>query len=161
MIRKVQYAPEKLGPAPCVETTRDFLMSDKPLHMEARLEKQVGFKQTTRQACKYHNFLSFFVVCNVLCCRFIFFLQTYYHGEPINVSVKIRNDSNKNVRNIIISGKSESEHIDKLVDKRNKSVQEKKLFLLFKNVLFVHIKMIILSHAILQPCFSQHVSARL
>ncbi|XP_051554397.1 beta-arrestin-1-like isoform X2 [Myxocyprinus asiaticus] len=68
MIRKVQYAPEKPGPAPCVKTTRDFLMSDKPLHLEASLEK-----------------------------------QTYYHGEPINVHVKIRNDSNKNVRNIILS----------------------------------------------------------
>uniref|UniRef100_A0A8C2HTC8 S-arrestin n=2 Tax=Cyprinus carpio TaxID=7962 RepID=A0A8C2HTC8_CYPCA len=68
MIRKVQYAPESLGLAPCVETTRDFLMSDKPLHMEASLQK-----------------------------------QTYYHGEPINVRVKINNDSNKNVRNIIIS----------------------------------------------------------
>lgn len=42
MIRKVQYAPENPGPAPHVETTRDFLMSDKPLHMEASLEKQVG-----------------------------------------------------------------------------------------------------------------------
>ncbi|XP_057190828.1 S-arrestin a [Triplophysa rosa] len=68
MIRKVQYAPENPGPAPRVETNRDFLMSDKPLHMEASLEK-----------------------------------QTYYHGEPINVRVKINNDSNKNVRNIIIS----------------------------------------------------------
>ncbi|KAF4116739.1 hypothetical protein G5714_001292 [Onychostoma macrolepis] len=68
MIRKVQYAPENLGAAPCVETTRDFLMSDKPLHMEASLQK-----------------------------------QTYYHGEPISVRVKISNDSNKNVRNIIIS----------------------------------------------------------
>ncbi len=55
MIRKVQYAPENLGPAPCVETTRDFLMSDKPLHMEASLQKQVGFKQTTSRACMYHN----------------------------------------------------------------------------------------------------------
>ncbi|XP_056322047.1 S-arrestin a [Danio aesculapii] len=68
MIRKVQYAPEKLGPAPSVETTRDFLMSDKPLHMEASLEK-----------------------------------QTYYHGEPINVRVKINNQCNKSVRNIILS----------------------------------------------------------
>ncbi|XP_039505588.1 S-arrestin a [Pimephales promelas] len=67
-IRKVQYAPESPGPAPCVQTTRDFLMSDKPLHMEANLQK-----------------------------------QSYYHGEPINVTVKIRNDSNKNVRNIIVS----------------------------------------------------------
>ncbi len=43
MIRKVQYGPENPGPAPCVETTRDFLMSNKPLHMEASLQKQVGF----------------------------------------------------------------------------------------------------------------------
>ncbi|TRY95450.1 hypothetical protein DNTS_032475 [Danionella cerebrum] len=42
MIRKVQYAPAKPGPAPCVETTRDFLMSDKPLHLEAQLEKQAS-----------------------------------------------------------------------------------------------------------------------
>lgn len=42
MIRKVQYAPEKSGPAPSVSVTRDFLMSDKPLHVEASLEKQVG-----------------------------------------------------------------------------------------------------------------------
>lgn len=55
MIRKVQYGPENPGPAPCVETSRDFLMSDKPLHMEASLQKQVGFKQTTSRACMYHN----------------------------------------------------------------------------------------------------------
>ncbi len=52
MIRKVQYGPENPGPAPCVETTRDFLMSNKPLHMEASLQKQVGFKQTlVKHAC--------------------------------------------------------------------------------------------------------------
>lgn len=43
MIRKVQYAPEKTGPAPTVSVTRDFLMSDKPLHVEASLQKQVGY----------------------------------------------------------------------------------------------------------------------
>ncbi|KAL0966580.1 hypothetical protein UPYG_G00297050 [Umbra pygmaea] len=68
MIRKVQYAPEKSGLAPCVETTRDFVMSDKPLHLEASLDK-----------------------------------ETYYHGEPINVRVNIQNNSNKNVKNIIVS----------------------------------------------------------
>ncbi len=52
MIRKVQYGPENPGPAPCVETTRDFLMSNKPLHMEASLQKQVGFKQIlVKHAC--------------------------------------------------------------------------------------------------------------
>ncbi|XP_027014003.1 S-arrestin a [Tachysurus fulvidraco] len=68
MIRKVQYAPEKPGPAPSVSITRDFLMSDKPLHVEACLQK-----------------------------------QTYYHGEPIKVRVSINNESNKNVKNIILS----------------------------------------------------------
>lgn len=29
----------------------------------------------------------------------------YYHGEPIKVHVSITNNSNKNVKNIIVSGK--------------------------------------------------------
>lgn len=41
MIRKVQYAPEKPGPQPMVETTRSFLMSDRSLHLEASLDKEV------------------------------------------------------------------------------------------------------------------------
>lgn len=42
MLRKVQYAPEGEGVAPSVETTRDFVMSDKPLHVKAGLDKEVG-----------------------------------------------------------------------------------------------------------------------
>lgn len=42
MLRKVQYAPEGEGIAPSVETTRDFVMSDKPLHVKASLDKEVG-----------------------------------------------------------------------------------------------------------------------
>ncbi|XP_046733125.1 S-arrestin a isoform X2 [Silurus meridionalis] len=68
MIRKVQYASQKPGPAPSVSVTRDFLMSDKPLHVDASLQK-----------------------------------QTYYHGEPIKVRVNINNESNKNVKNIVLS----------------------------------------------------------
>lgn len=41
VIRKVQYAPERPGPQPMAETTRQFLMSDKPLHLEASLDKEV------------------------------------------------------------------------------------------------------------------------
>ncbi|XP_042353290.1 S-arrestin a [Plectropomus leopardus] len=43
MIRKVQYAPENEGEAPSVETTRDFVMSDKPLHVKASLDKEVYY----------------------------------------------------------------------------------------------------------------------
>lgn len=31
--------------------------------------------------------------------------QMYYHGEVINVHVSITNNSNKNIKNIIVSGK--------------------------------------------------------
>nr|AUG68950.1 arrestin-beta-Y [Mordacia mordax] len=43
VIRKVQYAPEKPGPQPTAETTRVFLMSDKPLHLEASLDKEIYY----------------------------------------------------------------------------------------------------------------------
>uniref|UniRef100_A0AAR2JZP8 Beta-arrestin-1 n=1 Tax=Pygocentrus nattereri TaxID=42514 RepID=A0AAR2JZP8_PYGNA len=43
IIRKVQYAPEKPGPQPMAETTRQFLMSDKPLHLEASLDKEIYY----------------------------------------------------------------------------------------------------------------------
>ncbi|XP_039905344.1 S-arrestin a isoform X3 [Simochromis diagramma] len=43
MLRKVQYAPEGEGIAPSVETTRDFVMSDKPLHVKASLDKEIYY----------------------------------------------------------------------------------------------------------------------
>uniref|UniRef100_A0AAY4BW60 Arrestin C-terminal-like domain-containing protein n=1 Tax=Denticeps clupeoides TaxID=299321 RepID=A0AAY4BW60_9TELE len=43
VIRKVQYAPEKPGPQPMVETTRNFLMSDRSLHLEASLDKELYY----------------------------------------------------------------------------------------------------------------------
>uniref|UniRef100_A0A8D0KW48 Arrestin beta 2 n=1 Tax=Strix occidentalis caurina TaxID=311401 RepID=A0A8D0KW48_STROC len=42
VIRKVQYAPEQPGPQPSAETTRHFLMSERSLHLEASLDKEVG-----------------------------------------------------------------------------------------------------------------------
>ncbi|XP_068424090.1 S-arrestin a [Clinocottus analis] len=68
MLRKVQFAPESEAVAPCVETSRDFVMSDKPLHVKASLDK-----------------------------------ETYYHGETVKVHVSVTNNSNKNVKNIIVS----------------------------------------------------------
>lgn len=46
VIRKVQYAPEKPGPQPMVETSRSFLMSDRSLHLEASLDKEVTHSHT-------------------------------------------------------------------------------------------------------------------
>lgn len=47
VIRKVQFAPEKPGPQPSAETTRHFLMSDRSLHLEASLDKEVGGRRVT------------------------------------------------------------------------------------------------------------------
>ncbi|MEQ2171350.1 hypothetical protein GOODEAATRI_009738, partial [Goodea atripinnis] len=68
MLRKVQYAPDSQGVPPSVETTKDFVMSDKPLHVKVTLDKEL-----------------------------------YYHGETINVHVNITNNSNKNIKNIVLS----------------------------------------------------------
>ncbi|XP_069799604.1 arrestin-C [Dendropsophus ebraccatus] len=43
IIRKVQFAPEITGPAPRAEITRQFMMSDKPLQLEASLEKEMYY----------------------------------------------------------------------------------------------------------------------
>jgi hypothetical protein len=51
VIRKVQYAPERPGPQPTAETTRQFLMSDKPLHLEASLDKEVGGWDSAEWGC--------------------------------------------------------------------------------------------------------------
>ncbi|XP_069468570.1 arrestin-C [Ambystoma mexicanum] len=67
VIRKVQFAPANLGVAPKTEITRQFMLSDRPLHLEASLDKEI-----------------------------------YYHGEPINVNVKINNTTGKIVKKIKI-----------------------------------------------------------
>ncbi|XP_057243136.1 arrestin-C [Malurus melanocephalus] len=43
IIRKVQFAPVQSGPAPRAETTRQFMMSDKPLHLEASLDREIYY----------------------------------------------------------------------------------------------------------------------
>ncbi|XP_062329947.1 S-arrestin b [Osmerus eperlanus] len=42
-IRKIQYAPEDSKVVPTAETTCEFLMSDKPLHVQVSLEKETYY----------------------------------------------------------------------------------------------------------------------
>lgn len=41
MIRKIQFAPSSNKPGPKAEITKQFMMSDKPVILEASLEKEV------------------------------------------------------------------------------------------------------------------------
>ncbi|CAI9612828.1 unnamed protein product [Staurois parvus] len=43
IIRKVQYAPETTGSAPHADITKQFMMSDKPLQLEASLNKEIHY----------------------------------------------------------------------------------------------------------------------
>ncbi|KAM9740999.1 arrestin 3b, retinal (X-arrestin) [Menidia menidia] len=68
MIRKIQFAPVNNKAGPKAEISKQFMMSDKPVHVEASLEK-----------------------------------ETYYHGDPITVKVKINNETTKTVKKIRIA----------------------------------------------------------
>ncbi|RXM92936.1 Beta-arrestin-1, partial [Acipenser ruthenus] len=47
IIRKVQFAPTNTGEAPKAETVKQFMMSDKPLHLEASLDKEIYYHGET------------------------------------------------------------------------------------------------------------------
>lgn len=58
MLRKVQFAPDSEGAAPSVETSQDFVMSDKPLHVKASLDKEVNnSRHNVRQSVANSRFL--------------------------------------------------------------------------------------------------------
>ncbi|XP_058253308.1 arrestin 3b, retinal (X-arrestin) isoform X2 [Hemibagrus wyckioides] len=74
IIRKIQFAPDKLLPGPEVNIYKQFMFSGKTIHLEASIQREV-----------------------------------YYHGDPIQVRVKINNQTKKVVKKIKIS-------IDQTVD---------------------------------------------
>ncbi len=41
IIRKIQYAPKKLAAGPKVDLNKQFMTADKPIHLEASMEKEV------------------------------------------------------------------------------------------------------------------------
>ncbi|XP_041657520.1 arrestin 3a, retinal (X-arrestin) [Cheilinus undulatus] len=43
IIRKVQYAPSQIGAGPKADLCKSFMMSDKPVHVEASMEKDLYF----------------------------------------------------------------------------------------------------------------------
>lgn len=41
IIRKIQYAPSQVGAGPKADICKSFMMSDKPVHVEAWMDKDV------------------------------------------------------------------------------------------------------------------------
>lgn len=87
IIRKIQFAPDKLGAGPKANISKQFIMSEKPFQIEVSTEKEL-----------------------------------YYHGDPIPVSVKINNGSNKVVRKVKISIEQTTDVVLYSADKYTKVV---------------------------------------
>ncbi|MGH0164383.1 UNVERIFIED_CONTAM: hypothetical protein FKN15_061517 [Acipenser sinensis] len=139
IIRKVQFAPPNTGEAPKAETVKQFMMSDKPLHLEASLDKeiyyhgetiQVNVKITnntnkivkkvklsmrliirkvqfappnTGEAPKAETVKQFMMSDKPLHLEASLDKEIYYHGETIQVNVKITNNTNKIVKKVKLS----------------------------------------------------------
>ncbi len=58
MIRKIQFAPVNNKPGPKAEITKQFMMSDKPVHLEASIEKEVHWilRAVLLGGCFFFNF---------------------------------------------------------------------------------------------------------
>ncbi|KAM4620375.1 arrestin 3a, retinal (X-arrestin) [Polymixia lowei] len=87
VIRKIQFAPNQVGAGPKAEICRNFMMSDKPVHLEASLEKDL-----------------------------------YLHGESIPVSIKIKNETAKTVKQIKVIVDQATDIVLYSADKYTKSV---------------------------------------
>lgn len=45
-VRKIQFAPDATGaPGPKADICKSFMMSDKPVHLQASLEKEVSYTE--------------------------------------------------------------------------------------------------------------------
>ncbi|XP_028838914.1 arrestin 3a, retinal (X-arrestin) isoform X2 [Denticeps clupeoides] len=87
VIRKIQFAPNSTGAGPKQTVCRGFMMSDRPVHLEVFLDKEI-----------------------------------YYHGEPIPVKLKVRNESNKGVNKIKITVDQTTDVVLYSADKYTKNV---------------------------------------
>ncbi|CAL9685314.1 unnamed protein product [Knipowitschia caucasica] len=87
VIRKIQYAPSQVGAGPKAEICKSFMMSDKPVHLEASLSKDL-----------------------------------FFHGESIQIKIKIKNESNKTVKKFKISVEQATDIVLYSADKYTKTV---------------------------------------
>ncbi|XP_030648086.1 arrestin 3a, retinal (X-arrestin) [Chanos chanos] len=87
VIRKIQFAPSQQGAGAKADICKNFMMSDKPVHMEASLDKEI-----------------------------------YYHGDPIPIKIKVKNETNKVVKKIKVTIDQTTDVVLYSADKYTKNV---------------------------------------
>lgn len=95
-IRKIQFSPDVSKVVPVAETTFEFLMSEKPLHIKMSLPKEVRQHLTTQPPAHW--------TCTSDPSVWSDPPQTFYHGESVPVNVEITNSSSRNIKDINVSG---------------------------------------------------------
>lgn len=96
-IRKIMYAPSKLGEQPSIEVSKEFMLKPNKIHLEASLDKEVSGNGIDEGV----NVLSAVCLCVLYLSLSVF--QLYHHGESISVNVHIANNSNRTVKKIKVS----------------------------------------------------------
>lgn len=61
-IRKIMYAPSKLGEQPSIEVSKEFILKPNKIHLEASLDKEVCFQTMTDCLMLLSYFLSSLVI---------------------------------------------------------------------------------------------------
>ncbi|KAG1928428.1 arrestin 3a, retinal (X-arrestin) [Pimephales promelas] len=87
IIRKIQFAPDNTGSGHKAEICKSFMMSDKPVHLEASLDKEI-----------------------------------FYHGDPIPINIKVKNETNKVVKKIKVTVDQTTDVVLYSADKYTKNV---------------------------------------
>lgn len=94
-IRKIMYAPSKLGEQPSIEVSKEFMLKPNKIHLEASLDKEVGLFRNPQ--------IFYTIIRNHIVFSRLFSYQLYHHGETISVNVHVANNSNRTVKKIKVS----------------------------------------------------------
>lgn len=107
MIRKIQFAPASNKEGPKTEITKQFMMNDKPVQLEASLGKEVRQNLCSQERGDHRRGIpGMFPSPSLLSTdgKPLLKIQIYYHGDPITVNVKINNGTSKVVKKIKVTG---------------------------------------------------------
>uniref|UniRef100_A0A8C4HCN6 Arrestin-C n=1 Tax=Dicentrarchus labrax TaxID=13489 RepID=A0A8C4HCN6_DICLA len=126
MIRKIQFAPANNKAGPKADITKQFMMSDKPVHLEASLEKEIYYhgetitvkvkinNETTKVVKKIKVSVNWLLTCIPI---YLFLNFTAIHRETVNASSTLEKSfqitpllaNNKEKRGLSVDGRLKDE----------------------------------------------------
>ncbi|KAJ0003974.1 hypothetical protein NQD34_010188 [Periophthalmus magnuspinnatus] len=116
IIRKIQYAPSQIGAGPKADICKSFMMSDKPVHLEAALQKDLYFHgESIPIKIKINNesnkTVKKFKITDVIFFLFLFYRETVDPSGTYENSLSITPllSENKEKRGLALDGRLKDE----------------------------------------------------